>query len=80
MVIRAASIGCILWGSPDADAGQREPSYGKDNGDGGSPYPEDAEFCYARPDAVETEEAISKCISLMIGVPTLLSPYPMPPA
>ena len=31
-----------------------------DNGDQGSPCPEDGDFFYARPDAEETEEAINK--------------------
>ena len=38
-------------------------SYARDNEDGGSPCLEDGDFFYARPDAAETEEAISKFIS-----------------
>jgi hypothetical protein len=50
----------------DADAGLRDipqPSYGRDDEDGGTPCPEDDEYFEARPDAAETEEAISKFIS-----------------
>ncbi len=36
------------------------PSPAVEDGDGGSPCPEDGEFFNARPDAAEIEEAISK--------------------
>jgi hypothetical protein len=50
------------------DAEQRDipqPSFARDDMDGSSPYPEDGDFFYARPDATETEKAIrvSKFIS-----------------
>ena len=47
----------------DADVPQPRASYARDNEDGGSPSLEDGGFFYARPDAAETEEAISKFIS-----------------
>ncbi len=48
------------------DAVQSEvpvPSPAVDDGDGGSPCPEDGEFFNARPDAAETEEAIGNLVS-----------------
>jgi hypothetical protein len=58
--------------------------------DGGSPCPEDGDFFYARPDATETEEAISKFISGLecqelscfesLHTSTLLSKMPVPVA
>jgi hypothetical protein len=56
--------------------------------DGGSPCPEDGDFFYARSDATETEEAISKFIiglecqerSCFESLHTLLSKLPVPVA
>jgi hypothetical protein len=56
--------------------------------DGGSPCPEDGDFFYARPDATETEEAISKFNSglechepsCFESLHTLLSKRPVPVA
>ena len=45
------------------DAEQRDipqPSFAREDMDGGSPCPEDGDFFDARPDAAETEEAINK--------------------
>ena len=73
------------------DAEQRDipqPSFARDDMDGSSPYPEDGDFFYARPDATETEKAIrvSKFISglecqelsCFENLHTLLSKLPVP--
>ena len=62
------------------------PSSAREDEDEGSPCPEDGDFFYARPDATETEEAISKFISglecqeqsCFERLHTLLSKLPVP--
>ena len=63
-------------------------SHARDNEDQGSPCPEDGDFFYARSDAAEKEEAISKFISGLESqeqagfdrLHTLLSRLPVPVA
>ena len=63
-------------------------SHARDDEDQGSPWPEDGDFFYARPDAAETEEAINKFISGLDSqeqagfdrLHTLLSRLPVPVA
>ena len=62
------------------------PSSAREDEDEGSPCPEDGDFFYARPDATETEEAISMFISglecqeqsCFERLHTLLSNLPVP--
>ena len=63
------------WIKPDVSTGFRgqhrdvlrsdipQPPSARQDEDGGSPCPEDVDFFYARSDAAEIEEAISKFIS-----------------
>jgi hypothetical protein len=65
-----------------------QPSNAREDEDGGSPCPEDGDFFDARPDAEETEKAISKFISgleceeqsCFESLHTLLSKLPVPVA